>query len=525
MSSISNLASWSALEQHRHALKDTHLRDMFAEDPQRGTDLSVEFGPLYFDYSKHRLNSETIRLLLAFAEERGLSEHINALFQGDAVNWTERRAASHVALRNRGNEPMFVDGVDVGPSVSREWAKMRRFCDDIRSCAHKGYSGKAIQSVVNIGIGGSGLGSKMVVDALRHYADGRLKVHFVENVDPNNIIRVLAQCNPATTLFIVTSKTFTTLETMANAELAKKWFLGQTGNEGAVKEHFIAVTAAPDVAKSFGIVSQNVFEFWDWVGGRYSLWSAVGLPVALALGMDGYEELLEGAHAMDMHFRQQKFEENIPVLMALIGIWYNNFWQAKTHCMAIYDERLHRFVPYLQQLDMESNGKSVDRDGSQVDYSTGPIIWGGVGTNAQHAFFQLLHQGAHLVPTDFIAVKQGDTQHQQSHQILLANCVAQAEALMVGKENKDAPHRNFEGDQPSSTLIMDRLTPYNLGMLTALYEHKTFVQGALWGINPFDQWGVELGKSMAYTALRQLTNGSTFQHDSSTENLLKRLAK
>ena len=515
------------------------MRQMFQNDPGRFDKFSVQLGSLLFDYSKNRINEKTIRLLLELVERAGLQSQIERMFGGEKINNTERRAALHTALRNRSDKPVHVDGKDVMPDVRRVLGLMRAFSDKVRSGEHRGHTGKQIRDIVNIGIGGSDLGPLMVCEALRPYASPRLRAHFVSNVDGTHLAETLKGLDGATTLFIVSSKTFTTQETLTNARSARAWLVAELGDERAVAKHFAAVSTNLEATARFGIQSENVFEFWDWVGGRYSLWSAIGLPIALYIGMDKFDELLGGGYAMDEHFRNAPLEKNIPALLGLIGIWYNNFFGAASNAVLPYDQYLHRFPAYLQQLEMESNGKDVDRDGNAVDYETGTVIWGEPGTNGQHAFYQLLHQGTRLVPADFLAPVNSHNPIDDHHLILLANCFAQAEALMLGKTADEAraeltaqglhgetletllPHKVFPGNRPTNTLLFERLDPHTLGMLIAMYEHKVFVQSVMWNINPFDQWGVELGKQLAGEILTELRGmADTSHHDASTKGLI-----
>ena len=515
------------------------MKEMFQEDPERALRFSRKIGDLLFDFSKNRITDETLSLLLELAEEADVEGWIKRLLAGEKVNFTEQRAALHVALRNRSNRPVLVDGEDVMPEVNRVLGQMRIFTDAVRSGSWTGSTGHRIETIVNIGIGGSDLGPAMVTEALRPYWQEGLTPFFVSNVDGSHIAETLRRINPESTLFIIASKTFTTQETLTNAHTARAWLVKALGEE-AVRSHFVALSTNRKEVEIFGIDPKNMFEFWDWVGGRYSLWSAVGLSIALTIGMNHFEELLQGAHDVDEHLRDTPLEDNIPVLMALIGIWYHNFWGAQSHAVLPYDQYLHRFPAYLQQGDMESNGKSVDRDGNTISgYSTGPVIWGEPGTNGQHAFFQLLHQGTRLVPADFIAPVLSHNPIGDHHLKLLANFIAQTEALMVGKTRPEvekelgaagytvehiqtlAPHKVFTGNRPSNTFLFTRLTPRTLGRLIALYEHKIFVQGIIWDINSFDQWGVELGKQLAKAIYPALSGGNPGQHDSSTIRLLK----
>ncbi|MCL5801058.1 MAG: glucose-6-phosphate isomerase [Gammaproteobacteria bacterium] len=539
MGLLTQSKAWLALQAHHEKIAPLHMREMFAADPQRFTRFSLISKGILLDYSKNRITEETLSLLFALARQADLKTWVEHMFSGEKINVTEHRAVLHVALRNRSNRPVLVDGVDVMPEVNRVLAQMKIFTESVRSGAWKGYTGKTITDIVNIGIGGSDLGPVMVCEALRPYAKPGLQAHFVSNVDGTHIAETLKRLNPETTLFIIASKTFTTQETLTNAHTARAWFLKSARDETTVAKHFVAVsTNAKEVAK-FGIDTRNMFEFWDWVGGRYSLWSAIGLPIALSIGMDNFEELLAGAHDMDEHFRSAPFEKNMPVVLALLGIWYNNFFGAQTHAILPYDQYLHRFPAYFQQGDMESNGKSVIRDGECVDYSTGPVIWGEPGTNGQHAFYQLLHQGTPLIPADFIAPIETHNPIGDHHRILLSNFFAQPEALMKGKTEHEAraelveasvsgaalekllPHKVFAGNKPSNSIMLKKITPKSLGALIALYEHKIFVQGVIWNINSFDQWGVELGKQLAQKILPELKDAAQVtSHDSSTNGLI-----
>jgi glucose-6-phosphate isomerase len=539
MSVLIHSPAWKALAKHYQEVVGFHLRDLFAQDPQRFERFSVRLDDILFDYSKNRITAETLPLLLDLARQQGLAEKIEAMFTGQKINVTEKRAVLHIALRNRSNRPILVDGVDVMPEVNLVLDKLRAFSDTVRSGGWQGYTGKSITDIVNIGIGGSDLGPQMVTAALKHYAQPGLNAHFVSNIDGTHLVETLKPLSPETTLFIVASKTFTTLETMTNAQSAREWFLAQAKAEAAVAQHFVAVsTNAAEVAK-FGIDTQNMFEFWDWVGGRYSLWSAIGLPIILSIGMDRFEELLLGAHKVDEHFRTAPFESNIPVIMGMLGIWYNNFFGAQTQAILPYDQYLYRFAAYFQQGDMESNGKSVTTRGQRVDYSTGPIIWGEPGTNGQHAFYQLIHQGTKLIPCDFLAPAISHNPLGEHHTLLLANFLAQTEALMKGKTAAEVraelsgaslseadlailvPAKIFEGNKPSNSFLFKKLTPETLGSLIALYEHKIFTQGAVWGINSFDQWGVELGKQLAKAIEPELQGDERISsHDSSTNGLI-----
>lgn len=539
MPSLTHSPAWRALAAHRAGMDGIHMRELFAQDPQRFERLSLSFEDMLVDYSKNRVTGETMELLFGLARQADVEGWRERMFSGEKINWTENRAVLHTALRNRSDAPVFVDGKDVMPEVRAVLDKMRVFADAVRSGQWKGYSGEAITDVVNIGIGGSDLGPLMVCEALRPYGKEGLHAHFVSNIDSSHIFRVLKACRPETTLFIVCSKTFTTQETIVNAHAARNWLLQHFNDEAAVARHFVAVSTNAEAVRAFGIDTGNMFEFWDWVGGRYSLWSAIGLSIAVYIGMDRFEELLAGAYAMDQHFRHEPLERNLPVILAMIGIWYGNFFSAQTQAILPYDQYLHRFPAYFQQGDMESNGKRVDRFGRFVDYSTGPIIWGEPGTNGQHAFYQLIHQGTKLIPIDFIAPLKSQNPLDDQQCILISNVFAQSEALMRGRSEQEAraeltgaglqgevlerllPHKIFPGNEPSTTILFDKLTPYTLGRLTALYEHKIFVQGIVWNINSFDQWGVELGKQLAKTIQSELKDDKPVSdHDSSTNGLI-----
>jgi len=539
MSKLTLSHAWQALTAHYATVQSLQMRQQFLDDPARFKKLSLKFNSLLLDYSKNRITEETLPLLIDLALEAGLPAYIERQFNGDKINSTEGRAVLHTALRNRSDRPVLLDGADVMPDVRRVLGLMRKFSDSVRSGQHTGFTGLAIADIVNIGIGGSDLGPLMVCEALKSYASPDLRVHFVSNVDATHLTETLKKLNAATTLFIVSSKTFVTQETLTNARSARSWLVEQLGDESAVARHFAAVSTNLNATAAFGINPDNVFEFWDWVGGRYSLWSAIGLPIALFVGMDKFEELLSGAHAMDEHFRSAPFEKNMPVLMALLSTWYGNFFGTSSNAVLPYDQYLHRLPAYLQQLDMESNGKRVDRDGNAVDYDTGMAIWGEPGTNGQHAFYQLIHQGTRTIPADFLAPLHSQNPLGEHHAILLANCFAQTEALMIGKTAQEAraeleasgmpeaeltallPHKIFPGNKPTNTLLFDRLDPHTLGMLIALYEQKVFVQGIIWNINSFDQWGVELGKQLASKILPELS-GQPAQsgHDASTAGLI-----
>ena len=544
--SLQSSPAWTALAGHHHEIAHLEMREFFRSDSRRFEDFSLELGPMLFDFSKNRITRETVKLLCDLASVAGVDDAARAMFSGRAINWTEDRAVLHTALRNRSNTHIDVDGTDVMPAINLVLEKMRVFSDDIRSGRWVGATGKPISTVVNIGIGGSDLGPVMITEALGAYQDGP-DVRFVSNIDASDFVETTRGLDPAETLFVVASKTFTTQETMTNAHTARRWLVGALHDE-AVAKHFVALSTNHDAVTAFGIDPENIFEFWDWVGGRYSSWSAIGLTIAIAVGFDRFVEVLEGAHAMDRHFAEAPFDQNIPVLMALLGVWYANFFGAATHAILPYDQYLHRFPAYLQQGDMESNGKSVDRDGRRVDYTTGPVIWGEPGTNGQHAFFQLIHQGTQMIPGDFIGAINPAHPEGDHHVKLMANLFAQTEALMQGRTESEvraelesqgldaetidtlAPHKVFPGNRPSNTILLDRLTPFSLGMLVAAYEHKIFVQGVIWRINSFDQWGVELGKVLAKAILAEeeaLLEGDEVDlshHDGSTAGLLRRFA-
>jgi glucose-6-phosphate isomerase len=531
---LTRYPEWKALQAHFKEIRSRHLRDLFAVDPERARKFSVTAGDLYIDYSKNRVTEESMRLLVALAWAVDLSGAIEAMFTGKKINETENRAVLHVALRNRANTPIVVDGVDVMPQVNAVLDRMARFSRAVRSGEWVGFTGKPIRHVVNIGIGGSDLGPFMAYEALKPFSDRRLTVRFVSNVDGTHIAEALRDLNPEETLFIVASKTFTTLETMTNAETAKEWLLKALENPSAVAKHFVALSTNAEKVAAFGIDTANMFEFWDWVGGRYSLPSAIGLALMIAIGPEQYFDMLEGYHAMDVHFRSTPFERNAPVLLALLGVWYNNFFGAETHAILPYDQYLHRFAAYFQQGDMESNGKSVSKRGRRVRYQTGPIVWGEPGTNGQHAFFQLLHQGTKLVPCDFIGFARSHNPIRDHHDKLMANFFAQTEALAFGKTAEECraegvpeklvPHKTFEGNRPTNTIMAQQLNPRVLGELIALYEHKIFTQGVIWDIYSFDQWGVELGKVLANRILPELRSAAEpeLKHDSSTNELIRR---
>ena len=537
---FTSLPAYTPLQAHYEAIKDRHLRDLFSEDPTRFTTFSRRFNDILLDFSKNRITTETLDLLLQLAKQAELPDAIQKMFSGDKINRTEDRAVLHIALRNRSNTPILVDGKDVMPEVNAVLDHMKTFTERVRSGEWKGYTGEAITDVVNIGIGGSDLGPVMVTEALKPYADDKkLRVHFVSNVDGVHIYETLQTVRPETTLFLIASKTFTTQETMTNAQTARQWFLDTAKDESAIAKHFAALSTNKKEVEKFGIDADNMFGFWDWVGGRYSLWSAIGLSIALYIGFDNFEELLEGGHVMDEHFRDTPPDQNLPVLLALVGIWYNNFFGAQTEAILPYDQYMHRFAAYFQQGDMESNGKSVDRDGNPVDCQTGPIIWGEPGTNGQHAFYQLIHQGTKIIPCDFLAPAVSQRPIGEHHKILMANYFAQTEALMNGKTEEEAadelrksgksedeikalaPFKMFPGNRPTNSILFRKLTPRTLGSLIALYEHKIFTQGVIWDIFSFDQWGVELGKQLASRILPELQDDSSIHsHDSSTNGLM-----
>ena len=537
MTKVNERSSWQALSKHYETMKDRTLSELFAGDARRASDFSVEFEDLLLDYSKNRVDRETMGLLLKLAEESGLRQAIDDMFTGKKINVTENRAVLHVALRNRSNRPILVDGQDVMPGVNAVLSKMAAFTERVRSGAWLGYSGQPIRNIVNIGIGGSDLGPKMACEALKAYNDKTLRVYFVSNVDGYHMADTLSDLVPDETLFIIASKTFTTQETMTNANSAREWILNAFGSKQAVAKHFVAVSTAADEVAAFGIDVNNMFEFWNWVGGRYSLDSAIGLPIMLSIGPERFFEMLEGFHAMDEHFRTAPFERNLPVIMALLGVWYNNFFGAQTYAILPYDQAMHRFAAHLQQVDMESNGKSVDKDGDFVTWQTGPVIWGEPGTNGQHSFYQLIHQGTKLIPADFIGFCKSQTPIGDHHRKLMANFIAQTEALAFGKSFEQvkaeepalsdaiARQKTFLGNHPTNTLLADELTPRMLGILMALYEHKIFVQGVIWNVYSFDQWGVQLGKVLAKNVLKDFAApaDAKLAHDGSTSQLIARL--
>jgi glucose-6-phosphate isomerase len=528
------LPEWKALAEHFSEIRGQHLRDLFAADPQRGKRLAVEAEGLYFDYSKNRLTDKTLGLLLALARASGVQERTKAMFEGEKINVTEKRAVLHVALRAPRDQQIMVDGENVVPAVHAVLDKMADFSNRVTSGEWKGFTGKRIRNVINIGIGGSDLGPVMAYEALRYYSQRDMTFRFVSNVDGTDFVEATRDLDPAETLFIISSKTFTTIETMTNARSARDWSLKTLRDDQAVARHFVAVSTNAEEVSKFGIDTANMFEFWDWVGGRYSYDSAIGLSLMLAIGPDNFRRMLAGFHAMDEHFRTAPPERNLPVLLGLIGIWYNNFFGAQTVAILPYDHYLGRLPAYLQQLDMESNGKHVDLAGNTVDYQTGPIIWGQPGTNGQHAYYQLIHQGTKLIPCDFIGFSQALNPLGRHHDLLMANFFAQTEALAFGKTEAEVKadgvadfqvaHRTFEGNHPTNTILADRLTPETLGKLVALYEHKVFVQGTIWKINSFDQWGVELGKVLANRIIPELESPTEplLSHDSSTNTLIER---
>ncbi len=539
MSALASSAAWRALERHAEATAGVHLRDLFAADPGRFEAFSLRLDDLLLDYSKNRITADTMRLLLDLARAADLAGWRARMFGGERINITEDRPVLHIALRNRSNRRVLVDGQDVMPAVNDVLERMRAFSERVRSGAWRGHTGQTIADVVNIGIGGSDLGPLMVCEALKPYQRPDLRPHFVSNVDGAHLVHTLQGLDPARTLFIVASKTFTTQETMTNAASARSWLLAALGADAEVARHFVAVSTNAKAVAAFGIDPANMFEFWDWVGGRYSLWSAIGLSIVLAVGFERFEELLAGGHAMDEHFRTAPLERNLPVTLGLLGVWYRNFMGACSHAVLPYDQHLHRLPAYLQQADMESNGKSTSRDGHKVDYATGPILWGEPGTNGQHAFYQLIHQGTELIPADFLAAALSQTPLGDHQDKLLANFFAQPEALAFGKTADEAraeleraglagaaleallPHKLFAGNRPSNAILYRRLDPATLGKLIALYEHKIFTQGVLWNVNSFDQWGVELGKQLATAILPELAGGAPVAgHDASTNGLI-----
>jgi glucose-6-phosphate isomerase len=531
--------NWKKLADHYEKMKNVQMKDLFADDPERFAKFSIRFNEILVDYSKNRLSGQTLKLLTGLADEIGLRDAIEKMFSGDKINATENRAVLHVALRNRGNTPVYVDDKDVMPEVNEVLEKMKDFSQRVISGKWKGFTNQKVTDIVNIGIGGSDLGPVMVTECLRPYAKEGLSVHFVSNVDGTHITETLNGLNQETTLFMIASKTFTTQETMTNAFSAREWFLAYAKDQAHIARHFVAISTNTKDVEAFGIDKNNMFRFWDWVGGRYSLWSAIGLSIACYIGYERFSELLRGAYEMDRHFREAPFEENMPVVLALIGIWYANFFDARTEVILPYDQYMHRFPAYFQQGNMESNGKSVDRNGKKTDYQTGPVIWGEPGTNGQHAFYQLIHQGTKLIPADFLAPAISHNPTGEHHEILLSNFFAQTEALLNGMTEKEAadqlkrdgktddeiqrllPYKIFEGNRPTNSVLFKKLTPRVLGSLIAMYEHKIFVQGVVWNIFSFDQWGVELGKQLAKKILPELPDDNpVVSHDSSTNGLI-----
>lgn len=536
-------SAYQNLKNHFNQIKDEHLRSFFATSPTRFDDFSISFQDILLDFSKNRINKTTLNLLTELAKESGLKDAIKAMFSGEQINETESRAVLHTALRNPNKTGALVNGKDVMQDIHQVLNQMEAFSKQVISGDWKGYSGKSIQHIVNIGIGGSDLGPVMVTEALKSYSN-HLQVHFVSNVDGTHIAEALKKVDPETTLFMIASKTFTTQETMANAFSARNWFLENGAAEKDIAKHFVAISTNAKGVSEFGIDTENMFGFWDWVGGRYSIWSAIGLSIACAVGFNNFKELLNGAHDMDNHFQEAEFDQNMPVVLALLGIWYNNFFEAESQAILPYDQYMHRFAAYFQQGDMESNGKSVDRNGKAIDYQTGPIIWGEPGTNGQHAFYQLIHQGTKLIPCDFIAPAQSHNPIGNHHPLLLTNFFAQTEALMNGKTKEEvvaefqkagksneeierlAPFKVFEGNRPTNSILVKKITPRVLGSLIAMYEHKVFTQGIIWNVFSFDQWGVELGKQMANQILPELENNETISgHDSSTNGLINQYKK
>jgi glucose-6-phosphate isomerase len=538
---LSRSAEWSALVSHYHDIRNIRMNELFEGDPDRFARFSVSLKGMLLDYSKNRVTSRTMELLMELARSSGLETRLRQMFDGEKINFTEHRSVLHTALRRPPGQGPVIDGEDVSTEVAEVLDQMKGFCGRVISGEWTGYTGKRMTDVVNIGIGGSDLGPYMVTEALKPFAHGKLRMHFVSNIDGSHLAETLKSVKPESTLFIIASKTFTTQETLTNAMSAREWFLRSAGDMAHVAKHFVAVSTNREKVEEFGIDAVNMFRFWDWVGGRYSLWSAIGLSIALYLGFDHFGELLNGAHAMDEHFLNAPLESNLPVILAMLGIWYNNFFDARSHAIIPYDQYLHRFPAYLQQLDMESNGKRVDRVGREVDYATGPVIWGEPGTNAQHAFFQLMHQGPGMVPADFILPLRSQNPMGEHHDMLVANCLAQTEALMRGKSESEAraeleaagvggldlkmllPHKVFPGNRPTNAIVLDELDPFTLGGLIAMYEHKVFVQGVVWDINSFDQWGVELGKQLAKVILPELKGTEPVEtHDASTNALINR---
>lgn len=545
MKNLTQSEQWQNLEKHFDEVKKVHIKNLFAEDANRFEKFSVKFEDILVDFSKNRITEETLKLLCELLKDSGFEETREKMFQGEKINWTEKWGVLFTALRNRSNTPTFYEGKDVMPEVNAVLEKMKIFSEKVRSGEFKGFTGKRIKTVINIGIGGSFLGPQMIVEALKPYADNGPQVRFVSNVDGSDFYEKTKDLDPEETLFIIASKTFTTQETMTNAETAKKWILEKLKDENCIKNHFVALSTNREKVTTFGIDPENMFEFWEWVGGRYSWPSAIGLSVACTIGFDHFAEMLDGAHAMDNHFRSAPLEKNIPIILALLGVWYNNFFKAETHAILPYYQYLEFLPSFLQQLDMESNGKYIDADGNEVNYQTGPIIWGNTGTNGQHAFFQLIHQGTKLIPADFIGVIEPDHKIGDHHEKLMANFFAQTEALMKGNTQEDVvtalkakgmndkeiqtllPHKLFQGNKPTNTILLKKLTPRSFGALIAMYELKVFTQGVIWRINSFDQWGVELGKVLSDKILSEIKNivsandKDLSQHDGSTRNLIK----
>ena len=540
---LTELTAWKELEKQYADMRGAHMRDMFAKNPRRFEEFSISEGDLFLDYSKNRIDRKTMDLLIELAKETGVEAARDKMFAGEKINITENRAVLHTALRNRSDEPVYVDGKNVMPQIREVLAKMKTFSEAVRNGEWKGATGKEITDVVNIGIGGSDLGPVMVTEALKHYQKDNLHVHFVSNVDGTHMVETLKNLNPETTLFCVASKTFTTQETMTNARTARAWLVGALG-EDAVAKHFVALSTNTEEVKKFGIDTNNMFAFWDWVGGRYSLWSAIGLSIAVAVGFDNFAELLAGAYEMDEHFKTAPLDKNIPVILGLLGVWYHNFFGAEAYAVLPYDQYLHRLPAYLQQADMESNGKGVTRNGVPVHYTTGPILFGEPGTNGQHSFYQLIHQGTHLIPCDFIIPAISLNETGNHHPILISNVLAQAEALMRGKNAQEVRaefeakgeseekiekllnHKIFSGNRPSNMIVVPQITPRTLGKLIAMYEHKIFVQGVIWNVNSYDQWGVELGKQLAGKILPEILDGKPVStHDSSTNGLIAKIGE
>ncbi len=536
---LTETKAWQALASHQKVMENVTMRDLFTEDAQRFSKFSLQFNDMLLDFSKNRITEETMSLLHNLAEQADLAGWTEKMFSGEKINITEDRAVLHVALRNQSNRPIMVDGKDVMPEVNSVLDHMHKFSDAVRNGEWTGYTGKRITDVVNIGIGGSDLGPVMVTEALKPYSQKGLNLHFVSNIDGTHMAETLKKCSPESTLFIVASKTFTTQETLTNAHTAKSWFLKAASDEGHVAKHFVALSTNGTEVSAFGIDTKNMFGFWDWVGGRYSLWSAIGLPIAIAIGYDNFKELLRGGHEMDEHFRTTPLKDNLPATLGLLGVWYNNFFGAQTHAILPYDQYMHRFSAYFQQGDMESNGKSINRNSEPTGVSTGPVLWGEPGTNGQHAFYQLIHQGTKIIPCDFIAPIKTHNPVGEHHKILLSNFFAQTEALMKGKNEEEVraeltasgmsgeqlenlvPHKRFAGNKPTNSIMLEKITPRSLGSLIALYEHKIFTQGVIWNINSFDQWGVELGKQLAKAIYPELDGkGDVTSHDCSTNGLI-----